>query len=75
MSFPRGTGPHSGVSRESDCRSRVGKFDSGLVPYFRGHSPPSTDSRRVVASYKRKCVHEVMVNCLVKLAEEKCVVW
>ena len=32
---------------------------------------PSTDSRRVVVSYKRKCVHEVLVNCLVKLAQEK----
>ena len=35
---------------------------------------PSTDSRRVVVSYKRKYVHEVLVNCLVKLAEEKSVV-
>ena len=31
---------------------------------------PSTDSRRVV-SYKQKYVHEVLVNCLVKLAQEK----
>ena len=29
---------------------------------------PSTDSRRVVVSYKGKYVHEVLVNCLVKLA-------
>ena len=35
---------------------------------------PSTDSRRVVVSYKRKYVHEVLVNCLVKLAQEKSVV-
>ena len=34
---------------------------------------PSADSRRVV-SYKRKYVHEVLVNCLVKLAQEKSVV-
>ena len=34
---------------------------------------PSADSRRVVVSYKRKYVHEVLVNCLVKLAVEK--VW
>ena len=33
----------------------------------------STDSRRVVVSWKRKCVHEVLVNGLVKLAQEK--VW
>ena len=31
---------------------------------------PSADSRRVVVSYKRKYVHEVLVNCLVKLAQE-----
>ena len=34
---------------------------------------PSADSRRVVVSYKRKYVHEVLVNPLVKLAQEK--VW
>ena len=31
---------------------------------------PSTDSRRVGVSYKRKYVHEALVNCLVKLAQE-----
>ena len=36
------------------------------------HSPPSADARRVVVSYKRKYVHEVLVN-LVNLAQEK--VW
>ena len=35
---------------------------------------PSTDSRRVVVSYKRNDVHKVLVNCLVKLAQEKNVV-
>ena len=35
---------------------------------------PSADSRRVVVSYKRKFVQEVLVNCLVKLAREKIVV-
>ena len=34
---------------------------------------PSADSRRVVVSYKPKYVHKVMVNCLVKLTQEK--VW
>ena len=34
---------------------------------------PSADSRRVVVSYMPKYVHEVLVNCLVKLAQEK--VW
>ena len=31
----------------------------------------SADSRRVVVSYKRKYVHEVLVNRLFKLAQEK----
>ena len=34
---------------------------------------PSTDSRRVVVSYKRKYVHKVLVNSLVKLVQEKSV--
>ena len=32
---------------------------------------PFTESRRVVVRYKRKYVHEVLVNCSVKLAHEK----
>ena len=40
---------------------------------FYGHSPPSTDSKRVVVSYKRKYVQEVLVNHFAKLAHEK--VW
>ena len=35
---------------------------------------PSADSRRVVVSYKQKYVHEVLVNCLVKLGQEISVV-
>ena len=35
---------------------------------------PSIDSRRVVVSYKGTCVHEVLVNRIVKLAQEKSVV-
>ena len=35
---------------------------------------PYADSRRAVVSYKRKYVHEVLVNHLVKLAQEKSVV-
>ena len=35
---------------------------------------PSTDSRRVLVSYNQKYVHEVLVNCLVKLAHDKSVV-
>ena len=32
---------------------------------------PSTDSRRIVLSYKQKYVHEVLVNHLVKHAQDK----
>ena len=35
---------------------------------------PSADSRRVVVSYKRKYVHQLLINCLVKLAQELSVV-
>ena len=35
---------------------------------------PSANSRKVVVSYKWKYVHEVTINCLVKLAEEKSVI-
>ena len=35
---------------------------------------PSADSRKVVVNYMQKYVHEVLVNCLVKLAQEKSVV-
>ena len=35
---------------------------------------PSADSRRVVVSYKRKYVHEVLVNRIGKLAQQISVV-
>ena len=35
---------------------------------------PTTDSKRVVVSYKRKYVHEVLVNSLFKLSQEKSVI-
>ena len=44
-----------------------------IVKYFYYHSPPSAGSRRAGASYKGKYVHEVLVNRLFKLAQEK--VW
>ena len=46
------------------------KIDHELIS---SHSPPSPDSRRVVVIYKRKYVYKVLVNRLVKLAQEK--VW
>ena len=45
------------------------KIDPELI--FYSFSPPSADSRIVVVSYKRKYVHELLVNLLVKLAQEK----
>ena len=67
----------------SNCRSMGREFDPSLVPYFRGDynheilSMPifhlSADFKRVVVSYKLKYVHEALVNCLVKLAQEKSV--
>ena len=41
--------------------------------YIKFSSFPLNHSRKVVVSYKRKFVHEVLVNCLFKLAQEK--VW
>ena len=35
---------------------------------------PSADSRRVVVSFKLKYVHKILVNCLVKLVQERNVV-
>ena len=45
------------------------KMKAALNNAGESNSPPSPDSRRVV-SYKRKYVHEVLVNCLVKHAQE-----
>ena len=73
-------GSLSGCRYVSDCKSWGREFDHGPVPYFRGIGHeiistaiflPSVDSRRVVVSYKRKYVHIVLVNRLVKLVQEK----
>ena len=46
-----------------------------MMKYFStGILLPSADSKRVVVSYKRKYVQKVLVNRLVKLAQEKIVV-
>ena len=81
--------PRSAVGNMSDCRyvsdCRTGGYSLILA---RSHTfmeadheiistailLPSADSRRVVVSYKGKYVHKVLVNCLVKLAQEKSVV-
>ena len=41
--------------------------------FFTAILRPSTDLRRIAFSFKPKYVHEALVNCLVKLAQEK--VW
>ena len=46
------------------------EIDLVIISYF---SLPLNHSRRVVVSYKQKYVHEVLVNCLFKLAQEKVV--
>ena len=82
---PRSTVPNvSGYRCMSDCRSRGRKFDPGPVPYFRRlfmkwflrsfSSLLLIHSRRVVVSYKRKYVYELLVNRLFKPAQEKSVV-
>ena len=43
------------------------------MKYFLGPFSSFADSRRVGVSYKRKDVHKVLVDHLVKLAQEK--VW
>ena len=65
------------VGRESTAYPRVASSIPGKshtimeIDYGIMSSPHSNDSRRVVVSYKRKYVHEVLVNHLVTLAQEK----
>ena len=44
-----------------------------FIDIFYGHSPLSADSRRTVIRFKQKCVQRVLVNHLVKLAQESVV--
>ena len=82
-------GSRSAVGNISDyrcvsvCKSRARKFDTARSQTFAeiDHEiiclvilPPSADSKRVVVSYKRKYAHEVLVNHLVKLAQDKSMV-
>ena len=65
-----------------DCRSRGRKFLALTHTFVEiDHEIistaillPSADSRRVVVIYKRKYVHKVLVNHLIKLAQENSVV-
>ena len=64
---------YSGVASSIPARSRTFmKIDYGII--LRSFSSlPLMHLRRVDVSYKRKDVHELLVNCLLKLAQEK--VW
>ena len=64
---------YSGVASSIPARSRTFmKIDYGII--LRSFSfLPLMHLRRVVVNYKRKDVHELLVNCLFKLAQEK--VW
>ena len=82
------TRPGSAVGNMSGCRY-LSDCSPGVASSIRARSHifveidhemistvillPSADSRRVVVSYKHRYVHEVLVNCLVKLAQEKSV--
>ena len=74
----------SGYRCVSDCRSRGARVRSRSGPILSWRlimklflwsfsSLPLIHSRRVVVSYKRKYVHELLVNRLFKPAQEK--VW
>ena len=75
MKGPCYAGPRSSVGNVSDTWLTAYPGVASSIPAW-SHTAillPSADSRRVVVSYKWKYVHEVLVNRLVKLAEEK--VW
>ena len=69
--------PSRAVGNVPVCRSRDREFNISILVEI-DHEListaillPSADSRKVVVSYKQEYVHEVLVNCLVKLAQKK----
>ena len=79
------SGPRSTVSNVSgcrylsDCRSRGREYDTGPLEIDHDIPPFSSfllirEGLLSVISYKQKYVHKVLVNPLVKLAQEKIVV-
>ena len=63
-----------GVSSSIPVRSYTFvEIDNEIISSVIVYPLPLNHSRRAVVSYKRKYVHEVLVNCLFKLAKEK--VW
>ena len=74
------TKPRRAVGNMSDCKSRGRKLilarshtftEIDLEIISSAILLPSANPRRIVVSYKQKYVHKVLVNCLVKLAQEK----
>ena len=62
-----------GVASSIQARSHtLVKIDHGIISMV--VLLPSADLRRDVVSYKRTDTHEVVVNCFVKLPQEKSVV-
>ena len=67
------------LATDASLTAESRQLDPGPVPYFRGDwlrslsSLPLNHSRRIVVSYKRKYVHELLVNCLLTHAQEKSV--
>ena len=63
----------TGVASSIPARSHTSvEIDHEMIS--RAFLLPSTDSRRVVFSHKRRYVHKILVICLLKLAQEKSVV-
>ena len=61
-----------GVASSIPARSHTfGDYREIFSTVFHGYASPSADSRMVVVSYKRKYVHDLLFNRLVKLAQEK----
>ena len=61
-----------GITSSITARSHTFEIDHEIISM--AILLPSADSRIVVVRYKRKYVHVVLVNRLVKLAQEKSVV-
>ena len=61
------------LHKNKDQTLTIFAFINGIAEFTISTSLPLNHSRRVVVSYKRKYVHEVLVNCLFKLVQEK--VW
>ena len=62
------------LAADPGVTSLIPALSHSVVLWNNFSSLPQNHLRSVVVSYKRKYVHEVLVNCLFKLAQEKSVV-